>query len=322
MKKILLIITPIKHIEGLYDLLKKNFNIIYIPDFNYKNISKKLSKINYIYTNPNKSNIFIDIDFVSNFPNLKAICTASTGTNHIDKKKITKRGIKIISLTKEYKIIKQISSTSELAVTLSMMAARNVVSASFDVYNKNWDYEKFIGRQFNGLKIGVLGYGRLGKIYSNIMLSLGAQIYVYDPYKKVRKKNIIHIKKLNDFFKISDIISIHVHDTNETNQMINANVLKHANKNLIIINTSRGEIINESQICKFLSKNKNSKVYVDVLADEINDKFNSCLYKYFKNQETSQVFITPHIGGMTKEAQIIAYTHAAKLLIDCKNQKI
>ena len=75
------------------------------------------------------------------------------------------------------------------------MAARNVIEASSDVLNKKWDYEKFIGRQFNGLKIGVIGYGRLGKIYVNIMLALGAKIYVFDPYKVVKNKKIIQTKK-------------------------------------------------------------------------------------------------------------------------------
>ena len=315
MKDLLLVITPIKHIKDLYSLLESKFQLIYKPNFTYKDLNANYKKVKYIFTNPNKSNVYINDKFIKNLPNLTAICTASTGTNHIDKKIMIKKNVSIISLTKEYKVIKKISSTSELAITFSLMAARNVIEASSDVLNKKWNYEKFIGRQFNGLKIGVIGYGRLGKIYVNIMLALGAKIYVFDPYKLVKNKKIIQTKKISELFIKSDIISIHVHINEETNQMINYNLLKKASKDLILINTSRGEIINEKDMCNFLKKNKNAKLFTDVLSDEVNAKFNSLLFKYFKKQKNSQIFITPHIGGMTIEAQHTAFTHAAKLLI-------
>jgi D-3-phosphoglycerate dehydrogenase len=82
--------------------------------------------------------------------------------------------------------------------------------------------------------------------------------------------------------------------------------------NVLIVNTSRGEIINETDLVEFLEKNPDSKVAVDVLSDEIIDRNKSPLLRYAV--KSNQVTITQHIGGMTKEAQIIAYCHAAKLL--------
>ena len=87
--------------------------------------------------------------------------------------------------------------------------------------------------------------------------------------------------------------------------MINKYLLKHAKKDLILINTSRGELVNEVDLLKFLRKNKNAKYGTDVLSNEIKDKKKNKILKFFKNN--NQVLITPHIGGMTREAQEIAY---------------
>ena len=314
-KKILLIITPIKHIENLYEKLNDQFKIYYYPNFKYSDYNKILSQVNFIFTNPNKSKVYIGKKIIQLFPNLIGICTASTGTTHLDKKLLKSKNIKIISLSNEYDVLKKISSTAELAVSFSLMGVRKIYESVESVKKNEWNYEKFIGRQLDNIKIGVVGYGRLGKIYSKLMLSFGSRVTVYDPYKKVNQKKIFKTNSLIKLFKNNDIVSLHVHANNETKHMVNKKILAKANKDLVLINTSRGEVINEKELCSFLSKNSNSKAYLDVLEDEINSKFNSPLFKYFKKQKKTQIIITPHIGGMTKEAQKIAYTHSAKLLI-------
>ena len=86
--------------------------------------------------------------------------------------------------------------------------------------------------------------------------------------------------------------------------------------NVLIINTSRGEVINEKDLVNFLIKNPNSKVATDVLTNEILNRKKSPLYKY--SLKSKQVFITPHIGGMTSKAQEIAYNHVSDLLVKAK----
>ena len=107
-------------------------------------------------------------------------------------------------------------------------------------------------------------------------------------------------------------MSIHVHVNEETIELINESSLKHAKKDVLIINTSRGEVINETDAVDFLKSNTKAKIASDVLTDEINNRLKSALYKY--SIGNSQVTLTPHIGGMTKDAQEIAYNHAANLL--------
>ena len=95
--------------------------------------------------------------------------------------------------------------------------------------------------------------------------------------------------------------------------MINIEFLNKCKESILFVNTSRGEIINEVDLAYFLSLNKSSKYATDVLSGEINGIYNNPIKKYF-DENHSQVIITPHIGGMTKEAQNMAFSHAMNLL--------
>ena len=154
MKRNILLITPIKHIPKVYDLLEKSFNIYYFPDFKYKDLVK-LKNVNFyaIYTNPNKSRVRIDKKIINALCDLKYVVTASTGTNHIEKKLLKQKNIKLISLTRDLKTIKTISSTAEHAFALTLNAIRNIDAASRSVRNGEWDYLPFVGRQMNKLNI-------------------------------------------------------------------------------------------------------------------------------------------------------------------------
>ena len=311
-KKKILVITPVKHIKGVVQILEEIGEVIYLDDPKTKDIIKQIKGINAIFTNPNKSKIFLGENTLSQADSLEVICTASTGTNHIDKEFTKSRNIKIISLTEERDVINKISSTAEHAFALTLTSIRKIKCANDSVMNNEWDYTKFIGRQINKLNFGIIGFGRLGKYYADYCKAFGAKVYVYDPYKYVEDEKITQVHEIEEIFNKSDVISLHVHVNKETTNMINKDCLKYAKDELLIVNTSRGEIINENDLVQFLKDNKLSKVATDVLKNEIQSKETSPLLLFSK--QSSQVLITPHIGGMTKEAQEIAYGHAANLL--------
>ena len=312
-KKLILVITPIDHIKNVKNLLNKIGNITIYDDPSVNKIKKIIHKFDAVFTNPNKSKVFFDKNIIDKAVRLKVICTASTGTNHIDISYAKKKNIHIISLTKEYKLINKISSTSEHAFALTLASIRNLISSSNSVFNNEWDYTPYIGRQMDHLKIGIIGYGRLGRKYANYSKAFGSKVFFFDPYKKEISKKIKKITSLKKLISVSDILSIHVHLTKKTHHMINKNTLSFLKKNAIIINTSRGDIVNESELVKFLKKNDNVKYYSDVIEKEIFGSSKNLLIKYAKKNK-HQVIITPHIGGMTHEAQYLAYTHAVKKL--------
>lgn len=310
----ILVITPVKHIKGLVEILESIGIVDYLDDPSLDEVIKTIRNYDAIFTNPNKSKVFIGKALLDSAEKLKVICTASTGTNHIDKEIAKDKKIPIIALTEERQVISKISSTAELAFGLTLDGLRNITISHNNAMMGQWDYTKYIGRQMDALTIGVIGYGRLGSIYCDYCKAFGSRLMVFDPYKEVDEKNIEQVDNISKLLGEADVIAIHVHVTEETIGMINQEHISQMKSNVLLINTSRGDIINEEDLVNFLHLNPESKVATDVLANEIQNRESSPLLKYA--MKSNQVVITQHIGGMTCEAQEIAYGHAAKLLSD------
>jgi D-3-phosphoglycerate dehydrogenase len=305
----ILVRTPVRHIIGVPEVLESAGEVTYMDDPSVEEVISVIDGYDAIFTNPNKSKVFIGEQVLDAAKNLKVICTASTGTNHIDKSYVAKLGLPILSLTEERDVINRISSTAELAFSLTLASLRHVVKSYKAVLEGEWNYEKYIGRQMNCLTIGSIGYGRLGSMYSKYCKAFDSRVLVYDPYKEVKDKGVEQVDSLRYLLQESDVVAIHVHVTEETIGMINKACFNLMKKDVILVNTSRGDMVNELDLVDFLKKNLGARVATDVLADEIRNRMESPLLKYAL--ESEQVIITPHIGGMCREAQEIAYGHAA-----------
>lgn len=321
-KKSILVITKIDTIKGLFIKLDQKYNIHYLPDASIDLLNaikqNEREEITALFTNPNRSRVKIDKNLIQLFPNLDVVCTASTGTVHIDIQECKKNNIHILSLKKELKILQSVSSTAELAFLFMILSFRDVISSSEDVFKGNWDCEKFIGRQLNHLNVGVIGFGRLGKMFANYALAFNSKIFIYDPYFEEKKDfpKYHFTKSLIELAENVDVMSIHVHVNEETKGMVNRELMSNCKKSIHIINTSRGEIVNESDLFKFLSENSEAKYMTDVIDNEISDRDNSPIFKaYIDNILKNQILITPHIGGMTHDARYIAYHHSVNLLL-------
>lgn len=312
-KKKLLIITSLDDLQNVYENLKKNFIVDYKKNITKSEIYKIIHKYDAVYTNPNNSKIYFGKSLLKKAKKLNVICTASTGTTHIDLKEVQNYKINLISLKEKRKEINKITSTSEHALALTLNSLRMLHTSHKSVLKNNWDFEKFIGRQLNVLNFGILGYGRLGKNYAKYIYAIGGKVNVYDPYKIKVNKNYKRYTNLKKFLKTIDVLSIHVHYNKETHNFLDKKMLCNMKNNVLIVNTSRGEVINERDLLNFLKKNYKSKYATDVLSDEINFKDN-IIFKFSK-KNSNKVFITPHIGGMTYEGRNIAYNKAANDLI-------
>ena len=310
------VITPIKHLNNVFNEISKYGNIIYEPNIKKDKLKKILinNNIDAIFTNPNKQHFILNKEVLDG-TNIKLINTASTGTNHIDKKYCQENNIEIWSLTTDYELINDLPSTSELGFGI-MLSLLRFIPQSFDsVKNYEWNYEKFIGRQVKGLKLGIIGFGRLGKIMANFGYSFGMDVYINDPY--VSEDDILKINK--DYKKVnldklcleSDVITLHVHVTDETRQMVNKEFLNKMKDNSYLINTARGELVNEIDIIDNLKSGKLAGYGTDVIEHEFSNIRDSELIK-LANERKYNVIITPHTGGMTIEGQTKAFTWAVK----------
>ena len=186
----ILVITPVRHILGVPEVLNSIGEVTYMDDPSAEEVVSVIGDYDAIFTNPNKSKVFIGKEILDAAKSLKVICTASTGTNHIDKSYVAELGIPIIALTEERDVINRISSTAELAFSLTLASLRHVVKSHKAVLEGEWNYERYIGRQMNCLTIGSIGYGRLGSMYSKYCKAFDSRVLVYDPYKKVEDQKI------------------------------------------------------------------------------------------------------------------------------------
>jgi D-3-phosphoglycerate dehydrogenase len=226
--------------------------------------------------------------------------------NHIDQEYCKLNGIKIYSLTQDYELINNLPSTSELAFGLLLDLMRNITISNNEVkQNKTWDYLPFVGQQMKDFKIGIVGYGRLGKMMAKYCKAFDAEVYIYDPYSEES-----NVKELEDLFQICDAVSLHVHVSDETKYMIDYDLLSRNVK--FLVNTSRGEIVKESDVIKALKECKLWGYAADVIEDEFGDIKNSPFFS-LENSKLNYIF-TPHVGGMTIQGQTKAYKWAINKL--------
>jgi phosphoglycerate dehydrogenase-like enzyme len=310
----ILCLTPVKHIKGVWDVLQQCGDVFYEPDLNYAEVLRavSVSRPEALFVNPNKMKFKLDEQILSQ--GVSFVCTASTGTNHIDIEYCSNNDISVLSLTTDMDVIERISSTAEMAFTLMLSLIRNVPSALEGVRSGHWDYEPYIGRQLNYLAAGIVGYGRLGKMFAHYCQSFGMKVAVFDPYVSVSGP-YIKAGTLKGLISISDVVSLHVHLNDETYHMINANTLGCLKESgAYLVNTSRGGVVNEEDIVKHLESNKLLGYATDVVSGELNGAVVSPILSAL---DRLNIIVTPHIAGMTKEGQEIAYTAAAKKLLGC-----
>ncbi len=300
MNRIIGVITPVKHLEGVTDLLETKGEVFYFEKGNKALVREFIlnNNINTLVCNPNQQSFVIDEELL-NGTKVKTINSCSTGLNHIDQEYCFNSNIDIQCHKNDMILINSLPSTSELAFGLMLSLLRSIPKSKDHVSNYYWDYTRFLGRQVKDLNIGIVGYGRLGKMMEKFCRAFEANTYIYDPYVDVSQTS------LEEMVKVCDVISLHVHVTTETYHLINKDLLALSNKNLYIINTSRGEIVNEKDIVEALSKGNLTGYATDVIEDEFGDLTNSPIIKAMNEGEN--IIVTPHTGGMTVEGQTKAY---------------
>ena len=300
-------ITPIKHLLGVQELIESKGSVFYLEEGNKQEVRNLLleKNIDIILCNPNQQTYKIDKELLEG-TNIKLINTCSTGMNHIDQEYCKENNIEIYSLTRDMDLINDLPSTSELAFGLMLSLLRKIPESKHHTLNYQWDYTQFMGRQVKDLKIGIIGYGRLGKMMEGYCKSFGAETFIYDPYVNISQTS------LEQMFQGCDVISLHVHVTDETKYMISSKLLGLSKKGLYLINTSRGEIVNEKDIVDALSINKLTGYGADVIENEFDELSKSPIIKAMN--EGKNIIVTPHTGGMTIEGQTKAYTWAINKL--------
>ena len=243
----------------------------------------------------------IDKELLDQAYNLQYILTPTTGLNHIDIYEAEKRNIQIISLKGETDFLETIPSTAEHSLALMLSLIRKIPAANKHVLKGEWERDKFKSHNMKSFKLGILGYGRVGKQMAKYaeVFNMPWIFYDIDPKLKSHQKSE---EDLSSFLKKIDILTIHIPLNQETSNFINASNLKFLKKGSYIINTSRGEVIEEEAVTALLENGYLAGIATDVLVSEIDEvkRKNNPLLKLAR--ELDNIIITPHIAGATYES--------------------
>jgi D-3-phosphoglycerate dehydrogenase len=240
--------------------------------------------------------------------NLKIISCATTGSDHIERNILKERKILVSTLKEDPELLLNITPAAELTWALLISCARLLPAAVKHVQNGGWTRELFPGIMLNGRKLGLVGCGRIGNWMAKYATAFGMKVVGYDPYLKNWPDYIEQIT-LEELIETSDFISIHVHLSNETEGLISEELLKKVKNGCVVINTSRGAIIDEKALLEGLKSKQIYAVGLDVLTGEP-DIENNPLVQYARNNDN--VLITPHCGGFSPDAVRLVCEHAAK----------
>ena len=240
----------------------------------------------------------VDEAVLDKFPKLEQIFSATTGHDHIDESEIHCRNIKLVSLRGHDEFLRTIPSTAEHTWALLMSLYRNIPKANQHVLEGGWNRDLFRGYQLQNKVLGIIGYGRTGRKVSHYARAFGMKIIYFDPFvtEDLERKRTT----LTEVFAEADILSFHVHLSDQTEKMLNAENISYLNDDCYLINTSRGKVWDETVVVTALRQKKIAGVAVDVLSEEMDKNKRSPLRDALKDGHN--VIITPHIGGATWDA--------------------
>tara|TARA_Y100000588_G_C14266772_1_gene930292 strand:- start:480 stop:1436 length:957 start_codon:yes stop_codon:yes gene_type:complete len=245
----------------------------------------------------------IDREVFNAASRLKVVASATTGLDHFDLECANELGIEVISLKGMIDFLRTIPATAEHTWALLMSLMRRIPWAYDSVRQGEWIRDNYRGRDLRGKRLGILGLGRVGEKVASYGLAFGMEIMAYDPYRvDVWPPGVQEIKDLKKLMSQTDILSIHVPLNDQTQNLVGKQHLELLPDGAVVINTSRGRVMDESALVSALLAGTISGAAIDVLYEERveNTRLTQCTLEYARSHHN--LLITPHIAGATVES--------------------
>jgi len=234
-------------------------------------------------------------DVIEAADKLLAVGCFCIGVNQVDIGSATEKGIAVFNAP-----YSNTRSVAELVIGLCVMLIRKIADKNAAAHNGIWLKESKGSFELRGKTLGIIGYGNIGSQVSTMAEAMGMQVIYYDAATKLPLGNARQTRELRDLLRRSDIVTLHVPSDATTRNMIDADALRSMRKGAILINYSRGDVVDLNAVAKALKSGKLAGAAVDVFPEEperSGDEFATVL------QNLPNVILTPHIGGSTEEAQ-------------------
>ena len=307
------LITDNVHPLLIENLEKSGYDVAYLPQIEWNEVYDIIEDFCAIVIN---TKTVMNKKMLDKAKNLKLIVRLGSGLDIIDLEYAHKKNI-IVERTPEGNR----NAVAEHALGLLLAMLNNIVPGNIEVRNFQWNREKNRGIEIEGKTIGIIGFGNTGTSFAEKLKCFNLNILVYDKYKQRFQEQFRYVREtgMNRLFEECDIVSFHIPLTKETKYLVDKSFINKFRKDIYLINTSRGKIINTKDLVNELESGKIKGAALDVLENEKPWTYNEeekILYNKLFSMEN--VIVTPHIAGWTVESRekIAKYSYE-KIIKNC-----
>jgi D-3-phosphoglycerate dehydrogenase len=240
----------------------------------------------------------VDDSFLARAPKLKILCSPTTGLTHLDEYALSRRGILLMTLRGEQEFLQRIHATPEHTLGLILSLLRNYRFSFLDMCNRDWDRDRYRGDGLSGKKVGIIGLGRVGKRMAQYLIALEVSICFFDSDPDVNYPGTQRLNTVDAVLEASEIILLCASFTPRTQPIIDRRRLTLL-KGKYLVNTARGELVDEQALLEGIRLNWFRGVATDVISDETGIHR---LDDWLQAAEGKNIVITPHIAGATIDA--------------------
>ncbi|MFX0070585.1 MAG: hydroxyacid dehydrogenase [Candidatus Hermodarchaeota archaeon] len=294
--------------EAIYLLQNNGFEVVKNYTINHEELQNEIGNYDAIII---RSRTKLTSHVLENANKIKVIGRAGVGLDNIDISKAEELGIKVLNTPEAPSV-----SVAELTIGLILSLVRHIAKADQTMHCGKWCKSDYFGYTIENKRIGLIGYGNIGQAVAERCLALKMEVGIYDvdqtAKEKAKKLGLKVYPSVDELIMNSQIISLHIPATVYTENTINEKRLKLMSKEAILINTARGNLVDETALIKSLKNKEIGGAALDVYREEPLKNLDFCDCE-------DNLILTPHIGSQTKEAQIQASTMIAQKVSDYLN---
>jgi len=270
------------------------FEVDYDPNITKEDLLAKVGDYDALVV---RSRTKVDAEVIARATRLKIVARPGTGLDNIDLRAANARGVEVVNSPEAL-----VEAVAEHVTVLMLALARDIPEADASMKAGLWEKQRFVGIELKGKTLGIAGLGRIGRRVAEIARVMGMSLLGYDvievPQEALTSLNC-RMVDLDTLFASSDFITLHVPLTTETRHMVDPRRISLMKRNAVLINTSRGEVIDEGALARALRAGDIGGAALDVFETEPPER---------DILTAPRLGTTPHIGGQTKDAQTNAVT--------------
>ena len=281
----------------VHGLIAQNFDVHYFPDITKNEVIPLLQGSDFVGLVV-RSKMYLDANFFQLCGSLKWVARAGAGMDNIDTDAAKLAGVELFNSENANS-----DAVGEQTLAMLLSLCTKLISGNYQVKEFRWNREAHRGFELKGKTVGIIGYGNTGMAVAEKLQGFGVHVIAYDKYKAQFTDNKVTEVNLDTLMDKSDIISLHIPLTDETRNFVDFSFLNAVRKPFVLLNLSRGQIVDIESVVSFLQSGKLIGFCADVLPVEppknSDEKEKQLLQKLFSFEN---VIVSPHVGGWTVES--------------------